>query len=67
MTRDEFIAAKISLGLPWTRLAALLGRSESQLIRWAAGYTPIPHWVPNELARIRDEAGKLKAAKKSAA
>ena len=63
MTKDEFLAHKLALGLTWDKLAPLLGRSPSQLRKWAAGDWPIPHWVPRELQRIRTEAGKLKATK----
>jgi hypothetical protein len=67
MSPDDLIAFKASLGLSWERLAPMLGRTSSQLRRWAMGSTPIPHWVPGELARIRAKAGKIKKAKRGAA
>jgi hypothetical protein len=64
MTPDEFAAFRLSLGLTVGQLAPLLNRKTRQLYHWQAGATPVPHWVPAELARIRAEAGKLKKTRR---
>lgn len=56
MTPDEFLAALAALQWKQSDFCRACGLAPDTPSRWAKGHTPIPKWVPQHLALLRELA-----------